>query len=61
MNKLLKLIKTLRDPNIGCPWDQKQTFSSFKSCLLEEVEEVIQAINAEDYENLKEELGDALF
>lgn len=61
MNKLQKLIKILRDPEKGCPWDQKQTFSSFKQCLIEEVEEVIQAIESKDYENLKEELGDVLF
>ncbi|MEX2665994.1 MazG nucleotide pyrophosphohydrolase domain-containing protein [Candidatus Uabimicrobium amorphum] len=61
MHKLLKLAKTLRDPKKGCPWDQKQTFLSFKKCLIEEVEEVIQAIDSENYENLKEELGDALF
>ncbi|WP_372364487.1 MazG nucleotide pyrophosphohydrolase domain-containing protein [Candidatus Uabimicrobium sp. HlEnr_7] len=61
MHKLLKLAKTLRDPKLGCPWDQKQTFATFKNCLVEEINEVIQAIENENYENLKEELGDALF
>ncbi len=61
MNRLLELAKTLRDPENGCPWDQVQTFDSYKKCLVEETEEVIAAIEAKDFDNLKEEIGDTLF
>ncbi|NUM34467.1 MAG: hypothetical protein HUU50_07975 [Candidatus Brocadiae bacterium] len=59
--QLLKLAKKLRDPEKGCPWDKEQDFDSFKHCLVEEANEVIQAIDLKDWENLKEELGDTLF
>ena len=45
----------------GCPWDREQTFSSLKKCLADETEEVFQAVDNEDMENLCEELGDVLF
>ena len=61
MQRLLKLAKFLRDPEKGCPWDRKQTFNSFKECLLEETREVVAAIEREDLDNLEEELGDTLF
>ncbi|MCI8668527.1 MAG: nucleoside triphosphate pyrophosphohydrolase [Lachnospiraceae bacterium] len=54
-----KIIKTLRSPD-GCPWDRVQTHDSMKSCLIEECYEVLEAVNNEDDENLKEELGDVL-
>ena len=44
----------------GCPWDREQTFSSLKKCLADETEEVFQAVDNEDMENLCEELGDVL-
>ncbi len=59
--ELLQLAKRLRDPEKGCPWDLKQDFNSFKKCLVEEANEVVQAIDKQDWENLKEELGDTLF
>ena len=45
----------------GCPLDREQTFSSLKKCLADETEEVFQAVDNEDMENLCEELGDVLF
>jgi len=45
----------------GCPWDKSQTVKGFRTFLLEEVYELIEAIEAEDYQALKEELGDLLF
>lgn len=54
-----QIISILRSPE-GCPWDRKQTHQSLKKYLLEEAEEVLQAIEAQDPENLKEELGDLL-
>lgn len=45
----------------GCPWDREQTFDSLKKCLVDETEEVLQAVDKKDMENLCEELGDVLF
>jgi tetrapyrrole methylase family protein / MazG family protein len=58
--KLVQLMETLRAEH-GCPWDRKQTEKAFRTFLLEEVYELIEAIDEEDYEALKEELGDLLF
>ena len=55
----LDIIAQLRAPG-GCPWDQKQTHESLKDCLLEESQEVLDAIDNKDDENLCEELGDVL-
>ena len=59
-SKLVQLMETLRGEH-GCPWDQKQTEKAFRTFLLEEVYELIEAIDEEDYKALKEELGDLLF
>jgi ATP diphosphatase len=58
---LLYLMKRLRDPETGCPWDLKQTYQSIASHTLEEVYEVIDAIERDDLDHLSEELGDLLF
>ena len=58
--KLVKSVYQLRSEN-GCPWDKAQTLQSFKNFLLNEAREVVQAIEREDHENLKEELGDLLW
>ncbi len=58
--KLCYLAKRLRGKN-GCPWDKKQTIESIFKCMQEEVDEVSDAIKNNDFENLKEELGDVLF
>ncbi len=52
-------IATLRGEN-GCPWDIKQTHESLKKHLIEESNEVLEAIDSKDDENLCEELGDVL-
>ncbi|MBI3995862.1 MAG: nucleoside triphosphate pyrophosphohydrolase, partial [Nitrospirae bacterium] len=54
------VMETLRGKN-GCPWDKEQTRESLKPFLLEEAYEVLEAIDEEDPETLKEELGDLLF
>lgn len=56
---LVKIMAELRSDH-GCPWDRKQTFESLKSCLKDETQEVFQAIDNQDMENLCEELGDVL-
>jgi tetrapyrrole methylase family protein/MazG family protein len=45
----------------GCPWDRRQTIEGFKTFMLEEVYEIIDAIDREDLKDLREELGDLLF
>jgi nucleoside triphosphate diphosphatase len=51
----------LRNEQYGCPWDRKQNFQSITAHTLEEVYEVIDAIESLDYDHLKNELGDLLF
>ena len=57
--QLLDIIAELRSDH-GCPWDRAQTHESMIPCLREECEEVAQAIEEKDAENLCEELGDVL-
>ena len=57
--ELLNVIAQLRGDN-GCPWDKAQTHESLIPCLRNECEEVVQAIEQHDEENLCEELGDVL-
>jgi len=59
LNKFLDILDTLLGPD-GCEWDRKQTHKSLIPYLLEETHEVIEAINEENQEKLKEELGDLL-
>ena len=61
IKELIALMARLRHQEYGCPWDIKQTFSTIAPYTLEEASEVAEAIAREDYENLKEELGDLLF
>lgn len=58
---LLEVMRRLRDPNGGCPWDQEQTFDTIAPYTVEEAYEVADAIQREDMRDLKEELGDLLF
>ena len=51
----------LRDKEFGCSWDKRQTYKSIAPYTLEETYEVLDAIEREDFEHLKEELGDLLF
>ncbi len=60
LDDLLNLMARLRDPNTGCPWDLKQTRQSLVAHTLEEVYEVVECIETNDVEHLKEELGDLL-
>lgn len=61
VERLLSIMKTLRDPQSGCPWDRQQTFSSIAPYTLEETYEVLDAIERADYDELRGELGDLLF
>ena len=55
------LMRRLRDPKSGCPWDLKQNFQSLTSHTIEEAYEVVDAIEQDDMSHLSEELGDLLF
>ncbi|MCV9878530.1 nucleoside triphosphate pyrophosphohydrolase [Brenneria izbisi] len=61
IERLLSIMKTLRDPEQGCPWDRKQTFDTITSYTLEETYEVLDAISRKDFDDLRGELGDLLF
>ena len=58
-NDLVQTFAVLRGPN-GCPWDKKQTHETLIKCLQNETQELIDAIENKDTENMKEELGDVL-
>ncbi|WP_207062578.1 nucleoside triphosphate pyrophosphohydrolase [Motiliproteus sp. SC1-56] len=61
LEALLRLMQNLRDPEHGCPWDRKQTLASIVPHTLDEVYEVIDTIERQDYPHLRDELGDLLF
>jgi MazG family protein len=58
---LLAIMRRLRDPNDGCPWDLEQSFATIAPCTIEEAYEVAGAIEGRDWPGLKDELGDLLF
>lgn len=58
-NDLTNIIAELRSDH-GCPWDREQTYESLKKCLSDEAQEVYDAVDRHDMENLCEELGDIL-
>lgn len=58
--ELVQVIKKLRHPEEGCPWDLAQTPKSLYPLMIDEAYEIVEAIENEDSENLKEELGDLL-
>lgn len=60
IHDFIQLVKRLRDPENGCPWDIKQNFESILPNLLEETYEVAEAIQQKDRISLREELGDLL-
>ena len=58
--ELVELVSTLRGEH-GCPWDKKQTIGGFRTFLIEEVYELVDAIEKEEHESIRGELGDLLF
>ncbi len=61
MDALLAIMSRLRDPETGCPWDLRQDFRTIVPYTVEETYELVDAIEAADYEQVREELGDVLF
>jgi tetrapyrrole methylase family protein/MazG family protein len=57
--RLVEIMTRLRAPG-GCPWDREQSFDTIKPYLLEETYEVMDAIDAKDWDGLAEELGDLM-
>lgn len=60
MERLLEIMRRLRDPASGCPWDIEQTFQTIAPYTIEEAYEVADAIERENWDDLKGELGDLL-
>lgn len=60
MADLVKIVAALRNPNGGCPWDLRQDHHSIRQNMIEETYEVVDAIDQDDSELLREELGDVL-
>ena len=61
IGKLLAIMSMLRDKQHGCPWDLEQTIASLATYTLEEVYEVVDAIENDNMVELQDELGDLLF
>lgn len=61
IEKLLEVMRQLRDPETGCPWDVQQDFSTIAPYTIEEAYEVADAIARDDIGHLRDELGDLLF
>lgn len=61
LHRLLAIMRRLRDPEQGCPWDKKQTFATLGAYTLEETYEVLDAVARQDFNDLRDELGDLLF
>mgnify|MGYP003682970621 CR=1 FL=1 len=61
LERIRYLMARLREPEYGCPWDLKQTYQSIAPFTIEEAYEVADTIVREDYEHLREELGDLMF
>lgn len=60
LERCIKVIEKLRDPQGGCPWDLEQTHESLLKYLLEEAYEFIEAVELKDPRLMEEELGDVL-
>ncbi|SUW22402.1 nucleoside-triphosphate pyrophosphatase [Brucella abortus] len=60
IDRLLEIMAALRNPETGCPWDIEQNFRTIAPYTLEETYEVLDAIERDDMDDLREELGDLL-
>ena len=61
IKQLIEIMRALRDPKSGCPWDLQQDFQSLIPYTIEEAYEVADAIERNDLDDIKNELGDLLF
>ncbi|MBA2127770.1 nucleoside triphosphate pyrophosphohydrolase [Hyphomicrobium methylovorum] len=60
IGRLIEIMAALRTPGTGCPWDLDQTFATIAPYTIEEAYEVADAIERDDRDDLKDELGDLL-
>jgi MazG family protein len=60
ISRLIEIMQALRNPDGGCPWDLEQDFASIRHYTIEEAYEVADAIERNDFDDLREELGDLL-
>lgn len=58
-DKLVSIVEILRSPD-GCPWDKEQTLESIVENIIEEAYEVVNSINNQDFDKIKEETGDLI-
>ena len=61
IQELVDIMSALRDPETGCPWDRQQTMESIIPYTLEEIYELVDALERNNMENVRDELGDLLF
>ena len=59
-DRFINIVRELRSES-GCPWDKEQSPDSLKRYLLEETQETIEAINNNNQQHIKDELGDILY
>jgi ATP diphosphatase len=60
LSRLVEIMAALRDKESGCPWDIEQDFSTIRHYTIEEAYEVADAIEREDFDDLRDELGDLI-
>ncbi|MBE2898789.1 nucleoside triphosphate pyrophosphohydrolase [Pasteurellaceae bacterium 20609_3] len=60
IDRLVDIMRQLRNPNGGCPWDLEQTYQSMIPNVLEESYEVVETLQEPDFRAMREELGDLL-
>jgi ATP diphosphatase len=60
ISRLLEIMAALRNPDGGCPWDLEQDYMSIRNYTIEEAYEVADAIERQDFDDLRDELGDLL-
>ena len=60
LRRIIDIMRRLRDPETGCPWDTKQTFETIAPYTIEEAYEAADAIQRGDLNDIRDELGDLL-
>ena len=60
LDRIIDIMRRLRDPETGCPWDVEQDFSTIAPYTIEEAYEVADAVQREDTDDIRDELGDLL-
>lgn len=61
IQELIGIVAALRDPETGCPWDRQQTMETIIPYTLEEIYELVDAIERNSMADIRDELGDLLF